>query len=269
MAVTLATDAGAETDQDTLLRTITNTRLAGGGKLAATAEQPRVIVDIREFRSSLPSLLDARGAVLVPVTLTVGDYILTPSICVERKSIRDLIASFRNGRLYAQCEAMCASYAQPMVLIEFEKDQSFGLEPFSAAATPASVADAAAGGGDDIQAKLVLLAIAFPKLSFVWSSSPHQTAEIFDELKRGHPEPDVDTAVAVGLEPGEDPDSCYNNAPQEMLRAIPGLNGKNARFVMLAVENLTELSNMDESEIAKLVGKEAAKKVWRFFNRTF
>jgi len=260
MAVTLTTDANAETDQEVFLRTIANTRLAGGGKLAATVEKPRVIVDIREFRSSLPSLLDARAISPVPVTLTVGDYILTPSICVERKSIKDLIASFRNGRLYTQCEAMCASYAQPMVLIEFEKDKSFSLEPFS-------TADAAAG--DDIQSKLVLLTIAFPKISFIWSSSPYQTAEIFEELKRGHPEPDVDSAVAIGLEAGEDPNSSYNNAPQEILRAIPGITGKNARFVMQDVENLQELSNMDEGEIAKLVGKEAAKKVWRFFNRTF
>ncbi len=28
---------------------------------------------------------------LEPVTLEVGDYILTPDICVERKSISDLI----------------------------------------------------------------------------------------------------------------------------------------------------------------------------------
>lgn len=267
MAVTLTTDAHTDIDQAELLRTITNTRLGGGGKLSATAEPPRVIVDIREFRSSLPSLLDARGTSPVPVTLTVGDYILTPTICVERKSIKDLIASFRNGRLYTQCEAMSASYAQPMVLIEFEKDQSFSLEPFAGADTSSS--STAAPGGDDIQAKLVLLTIAFPRMSFIWSSSPHQTAEIFAELKSGHPEPDVDAAVVVGLEAGEDPNSSYNNAPQEMLRVIPGISGKNARLVMQDVENLTELSNMDEADIAKLVGKEAAKKVWRFFNKTF
>jgi ERCC4-type nuclease len=38
--------------------------------------------------------------IIVPATLTVGDYILTPEICVERKSIPDLVASFNSGRLY-------------------------------------------------------------------------------------------------------------------------------------------------------------------------
>lgn len=59
----------------------------------------QVIVDMREFRSSLPSLLHASNLVVVPATLTVGDYILTPDHCVERKSIPDLVSSFNSGRL--------------------------------------------------------------------------------------------------------------------------------------------------------------------------
>lgn len=56
-------------------------------------------MDIREFRSSLPSLLHTSSIVVVPATLTVGDYVLTPDMCVERKSIPDLVASFNSGRL--------------------------------------------------------------------------------------------------------------------------------------------------------------------------
>lgn len=54
---------------------------------------------MREFRSSLPNLLDRARLQVVPVTLTVGDYILTPDMCVERKSVPDLIQSFNSGRL--------------------------------------------------------------------------------------------------------------------------------------------------------------------------
>lgn len=39
------------------------------------------------------------GQRVVPLTLTVGDYILTPDICVERKSLPDLVQSFSSGRL--------------------------------------------------------------------------------------------------------------------------------------------------------------------------
>lgn len=62
---------------------------------------------MREFRSTLPSLLHAANLLVVPATLTVGDYILTPEICVERKSLSDLVASFNSGRLYVSAFRLC------------------------------------------------------------------------------------------------------------------------------------------------------------------
>ena len=68
--------------------------------MAPLIARDQVIVDMCEFRSSLPSLLHASGLPVLPVTLTVADHILTPDICVERKSIPDLVWSFNSGRLY-------------------------------------------------------------------------------------------------------------------------------------------------------------------------
>ncbi|RPB01763.1 DNA repair protein [Choiromyces venosus 120613-1] len=260
MSVTLTLDAKAVEDpQEAFLRTV-NTRIAGGGRLTATAVPPRVIVDIREFRSSLPSLLHGRNVEVVPCTLTIGDYILSPDICVERKSIKDLISSFKDGRLYTQCENMLLYYKNPMVLIEFDQNKSFNLEPF--ADLTGSI------GQHDLQAKLVLLTIAFPKVKLIWSSSPYQTAEIFEELKRNQKEPDPLEAIKLGLEPGEEIAGAYNQTPQEILRSIPGINPKNIKLIMAEVDNLVELSNMEEKDISALIGKEAGKLVHRFFNRS-
>ncbi|KAG6848625.1 hypothetical protein H0H93_015391 [Arthromyces matolae] len=90
-----------------------------------------VIVDMREFRSSLPSILHATNMLVIPATLTVGDYIITPEICIERKSLSDLISSFNSGRLYTQCELMSVHYKSPMLLIEFEEDKAFTLDVVS------------------------------------------------------------------------------------------------------------------------------------------
>lgn len=59
----------------------------------------QVIVDMREFRSSLPGILYSGGFEVIPVTLGIGDYIITPEMAVERKSIPDLMQSFNSGRL--------------------------------------------------------------------------------------------------------------------------------------------------------------------------
>lgn len=87
-----------QVQDQSLLRNI-HTRIAGGGKSGEDHPLPRIVVDSREFRSSLPSILHAQGMILDPCTITVGDYVLSPNICVERKSISDLISSFSSGRL--------------------------------------------------------------------------------------------------------------------------------------------------------------------------
>jgi DNA excision repair protein ERCC-4 len=101
---------------DAIVRTISS-RMAGGKVATTTPSQVRrslvrlchslmhtcdrvqVIVDMREFRSTLPNLLHASNLRIIPATLLVGDYILTPDMCVERKSIPDLASSFNSGRL--------------------------------------------------------------------------------------------------------------------------------------------------------------------------
>jgi DNA excision repair protein ERCC-4 len=263
MAITL--DVDNNNPEESFLRTI-NTRIAGGGRLAATAQQPRIVADMREFRSPLTGLLHARNMDVVPAQLTVGDYILTPNICIERKSIPDLIGSFKSGRLYNQVETMLEHYASPMLLIEFGDTKNFTLEPFADLSHSAA---AAAMSSPDLQSKIVVLTLHFPRLRIIWSSSPYQTAEIFDELKKQQEEPDPFRAVEIGLEEGEDPETgrVFNQDPMDMLRAIPGVTEKNIVRISLAVNSIQELSNIGEDEICDLVGREAGRQIWRFFNR--
>lgn len=268
MSLVMTVDAhGVEDPQEAFLRTI-NTRIAGGGRLAATAQPPRVVVDVREFRSSLPSLLHGRSMIIVPCMLTVGDYILSPHVCVERKSISDLISSFKDGRLFAQCEAMFQHYRSPMLLIEFDQNKSFTLEPFADLSGSLASVSAASAGAHDLQSKIVLLTLAFPKLRIIWSSSPYETAEIFERLKAQEDEPDPIAAVRAGLDGDVDPqaeEQMFNAVPQEMLGAVPGVTQKNIMNLVLQTENIREVANMTVEELGPLVGKEAAGKICGFF----
>jgi DNA excision repair protein ERCC-4 len=268
MSVVMTLDAhGIEDPQEAFLRTI-NTRIAGGGRLAATTQPPRVVVDVREFGSSLPSLLHGRNMVIVPCMLTVGDYILSPSICIERKSIKDLISSFKNGRLYNQAETMLLHYKSPMLLIEFDQNKSFTLEPFADLSGSLSSVSSS-NASSDLQSKLVLLTLAFPRLRIIWSSSPYQTAEIFESLKTQEPEPDPIAAVRVGLEGGQKvEDQSFNREPQDMLRVVPGVTGKNIKNLVVEMESLREVANASVQELEPTVGKEAGRQIYRFFNKS-
>jgi len=73
------------------------------GQVQAKGEETRdvIVVDTREFSCLTPIYLAERGFWLVPMQLTVGDYVLSDQICVERKAVYtgDLFQSFMSGRL--------------------------------------------------------------------------------------------------------------------------------------------------------------------------
>jgi DNA excision repair protein ERCC-4 len=262
---------------DAVIKTI-STRLAGGRKELSTVAS-QVIVDMREFRSTLPSLLHASGLLVIPATLTVGDYILTPDICVERKSIPDLVASFNSGRLYTQCELMSVHYKQPILLIEFEENKAFSLETVAesvksyAKPTNKYPAKKSTGPTDSdrappsVQSKLVLLMLHFPRVRIIWSSSPYGTADIFNDLKANAFEPDPNRAIAIGAEEDPEAGAGINAAAEELLRCLPGVTAKNVKYVMNKVGSVRELCELDRKGVQGILGVEPGNACYDFMHR--
>ncbi|PHU28585.1 DNA repair endonuclease UVH1, partial [Capsicum chinense] len=223
----------------------------------------QVIVDMREFMSTLPNVLHRKGMRIIPVTLEVGDYILSPLICVERKSIKDLFGSFASGRLYHQVEMMSRYYRIPVLLIEFSQDKSFSFQ-------------SASDIGDDVTpnniiSKLSLLVLHFPRLRIIWSRSLHATAEIFASLKSNQDEPDEVKAIRVGV-PSEEGivendvrAENYNTSAVEMLRRLPGVTDSNYRAIMDGCKSLAELAILPVERLAELMGGQKAAKMLREF----
>jgi len=86
-------------------------------------ENLRIVVDERERKSGIPDLLKSIGLNLEMKTLPIGDYIVAPETVVERKSIRDLMASVFDGRLFDQCSRLKEHFEHPIVLMEGNVDE--------------------------------------------------------------------------------------------------------------------------------------------------
>ncbi|KAJ8664216.1 hypothetical protein QAD02_005253 [Eretmocerus hayati] len=225
-----------------------NTR-KGGLQEDQAATANKVIVDMREFRSELPSLLHQRGIEIEPVTLQIGDYILSPEICVERKSIADLIGSFNHGRLYNQAIAMTRYYAKPMLLIEFDQNKPFCLQGnYYVSRDMKSM---------DITNKLQLLTLHFPKLKLVWSPSPHATAQLFEELKQGRPQPDAVKAAQIGIDDNIEDKTLmaekYNSHIQDLVAKLPGVHSKNLRQILNKGRSLDHLVTLSKEELTEVI----------------
>jgi DNA excision repair protein ERCC-4 len=162
---------------------------------------------------------------------------------------------------------MLQHYKSPMLLIEFDQNKSFTLEPF-ADLSGSLASTSSANASSDLQSKIVLLTLAFPKLRIIWSSSPYQTAEIFESLKSQEVEPDPLAASRIGLEGGQKvEDQSFNREPQDMLRVVPGVTSKNIKNLVVEMGSVKEIANASVEELEPTVGKEAGRQIYRFFNK--
>jgi DNA excision repair protein ERCC-4 len=270
MQVAMATGAVAGTYNDGTLPLAVDTR-TGRGKSKADSEKRDIAVDVREFRSALPNILHQGGMRLAPVTLTVGDFVLSSVHCVERKSISDLFGSFASGRLYTQAEAMCKYYKCPALLIEFDPTKSFCLQNSNELGVDIR--------NDSVCSKMAILTMHFPKLRILWSRSPHETLRIFKALKTNHDEVNVEKAMEFGRnesveallkrddDDGDDYDDEVNEVARDMLLRLPGVNVYNARRIMRECDTLAELAEMSREQLRKVAGPVCGQKLFTFFRQ--
>ena len=137
-----------------------------------------------------------------PVTLEIGDYVLSPEICFERKSLSDLTGSLSSGRLFNQATAMLRSYKMPALLIEvstchcvaataihscrtvlgddivtaqFDMEKSMSLWNGLPVSPDVAV--------NHVASKLVILTLHFPSLRLFWCKDPDATVSLVTALK--------------------------------------------------------------------------------------
>jgi len=87
----------------------------------------RVVADEREKASGVPEELSKLNVRVYFSRLPVADYVLTPELAVERKSVRDLVSSVYDSRLFYQAAKLSAAYAKPFLLVEGDSKEVEGL----------------------------------------------------------------------------------------------------------------------------------------------
>jgi DNA excision repair protein ERCC-4 len=78
----------------------------------------RIVVDERERNSKVPKFLINNGVHVDFARLVVGDYIVSSEVAIERKTIRDLVNSIYDGRLFVQCSDLLQFYSKPLLIVE-------------------------------------------------------------------------------------------------------------------------------------------------------
>ena len=222
-------------------------------------EGKKILIDTREMRSSLPFCIYKAKSKIEVRTLEVGDYILSESICVERKAIFDFISSIISGRMYSQLKMASFRYRYPTLLLEFERNKRPCISDYLEHKKENFL--------NSILSRFMLLLLKFPTLRIIWSNSDLTTVKVFRSLQ----EKDKNKLTDLGTHKNS---FCHEleSLPvdpvlQELLMSIDGVDLFNYKKIVRNFRNLRELSNAGLENLHKVLGAEKGCRVYTFFNK--
>lgn len=199
----------------------------------------RVICDAGEGRSGLPGLLSRQGVEVQTARLSVGDYLLSASFAVERKTPRDLVDSLLSGRLMVQLDALGKAFEFAALLIE---------------------GDAWAG---DRRLRSPMLTRLYhwislrPYLSVLYSPDAAFSARILAGLAVA----EQSGRAAGPVRPAYTPPSP--KSPEDVLRALPGVGTAGAQKLLRRFVTLRGVLCATEAELVETIGPTRGRKLAR------
>ncbi|KAF1765619.1 hypothetical protein GCK72_005572 [Caenorhabditis remanei] len=224
----------------------------------ADSERPKIIVDMREFNSELPTVLYTKGYDVVATTIEIGDYILSPNIAIERKALDDLAQSLQSGRVFKQIEQMLEHYDCTVLLIE--SNRKFETKIVNGGPFQGELSRHCR----EIRSLFCSLIRTNPKMRCVWTTSPTNSAEFFSELKLSAPEPDVDRAISLKADQMEA--SSQETDDIETTAGTKSKKGKKWKPNPTVVRTLTQSFGMKVSEAHNLLANAPIKTLADLFS---
>ena len=210
----------------------------------------RVVADEREKASGVPEELSKLNVRVYFSRLPVADYVLNPELAVERKSVRDLVSSIYDSRLFYQAAKLSASYAKPFLLVEGDSKEveslTKNLKSFYGAIANVTLAYG---------------------LRVLYTANPRETATAIAELL-SHAR-----AKPLARMPSELPPKA-KSVPQQQLylvSAMPGIGRKLAEKLLSKYGTPRRVMSLTAGELAmtKGVGWRKAERIRDMMDATF
>lgn len=210
----------------------------------------RVVADERERASGVPEELSKLGVRVYFSRLPVADYVLSPEIAVERKSVRDLVSSVYDSRLFYQAARISSAYAKPYLLVEGDSKEverlAKNLKSFYGAVANVTLAYG---------------------LRLLYTADPGQTAIAVAELLR-HARTKPLTKMPSELSPKS------KSVPQQQLYVVssmPGVGRKLAEKLLMKYGTPRRIMGLTAGELALTqgIGWKRAEKIKELLDTKF
>ena len=210
----------------------------------------RVVADEREKASGVPEELSKLNVRVFFSRLPVADYVLTPELAVERKSVRDLVSSVYDSRLFFQAAKLSAAYARAYLLVEGDSKEVESL----------------ARNLKSFYGAIANVTLAYG-LRVLYTASPKETAVAISELLTHA------RAKPLARLPSELPPKS-KSVPQQQLylvSSMPGIGRKLAEKLLSKYGTPRRVMGLTAGELAMTpgIGWKKAEKIKQTLDTTF
>ena len=210
----------------------------------------RVVADERERASGVPEELSKLNVRVYFSRLPVADYVLNPELAVERKSVRDLVSSVYDSRLFYQAAKLSAAYAKPFLLVEGDSKEVESL----------------AKNLKSFYGAIANVTLAYG-LRVLYTANPKETAMALAELL-SHAR-----AKPRAMMPAELPPKGKSISQQQLylVSSMPGIGRKLAERLLSKYATPRRIMSLTAGELAMTqgIGWKRAEKIKEMMDATF
>jgi ERCC4-type nuclease len=219
----------------------------GEGASMAEQKHPKIAVDSRE-PDEICDYLEALGAELELLQLSLGDYQVSDRLIIERKTRADFESSIVDGRLFTQIAGLCEEGRRIVLLVEGSGDSESRLARGALLGAYASI-------------------IADFGCSLFFTRSAQATAELVFNLAC-HEQLSKSQSLSIYAKR-----KAHTLAEQQraIAEALPNVGPKLAHSLLSYFDTLENLATAPESELAEVekIGKQKAAKLRHLFSTRY
>ncbi|MEX2721991.1 MAG: DEAD/DEAH box helicase [Candidatus Wukongarchaeota archaeon] len=208
-----------------------------------------VIIDTQELSSTVAKALARLDLKIQVKRLSVGDYVVSDRVAIERKEVGDFLNSITDGRLFQQIIDLKNSFSKPILLLEGEELYS------KKAINPQAIYGAIAS-----------IAIDFG-IPILWSKSGEESALIISTIARREQLEKERTIIMRHEKPAVDEDEKQ----KFLVAGLPNIDSVLATRLLETFGTPLDVFNADEEMLQKArgIGPKTAKIIRKILTRKF
>jgi Fanconi anemia group M protein len=210
-----------------------------------------VFVDHREEASNVSRHLAELGSRVLVKQLKVGDYIASDRIGIERKQVKDFLASLMDQRLFKQIEGLSQSFESPLLIIEGSPELLYlerNIHP------------------NAIRGALASITLDF-KVPILYTQNPKESAaQIYwiayrEQVKKGRPLQIRASRKCV----------TENQLQEYVVSGLPKVNSKLSKRLLEKFGSVRKIFSAKPEKLMKVdgIGEKKAKELWKLMNREY